>query len=104
MRKTILILRIIWVYFQIYVVSPFGILFRIPGFVLYALSLILFKNRDDQRSQSGKMTRAMDAIVEDREPNADQSRFMEEYADKTLKLAYQFWIGAALIALLIKYL
>lgn len=104
MRKTILILRIIWVYFQIYVVSPFGILFRIPGFVLYALSLILFKNRDDQRSQSGKMTRAMDIIIEDREPNADQSKFMEEYADKTLKLAYQFWIVAALVALLIKYL
>ena len=104
MRKTILILRIIWVYFQIYVVTPFGILFRIPGFVLYALSLILFKNKDDQRSQSGKMTRAMDAIVEDREPNADQSSFMEEYADKTLRFAYHFWICMALIVLLLKYL
>lgn len=104
MKKAILILRIIWLYVQIYVVSPFGILFRIPGFVLYALSLVLFRNRDDQRSQSGKMTRAMDVIIEDREPNPDQTRFMEEYADKTLRLAYHFWISLALIVLLLKYL
>ena len=50
------------------------------------------------------MTRAMDIIIEDREPNADQSRFMEEYADKTLRLAYQFWICMAVIILILKYL
>lgn len=103
MKKTILILRMIWLYIQIYVVTPLGVLFRLPGFILYAIYVVLFDNDEDKRTKSGRMTRALDSIVEQREPNADQSRFIEEYSDKTLRLAYHFWIVVALIYTLNRY-
>lgn len=104
MQKTILILKLLRLYFGIYVITPLGVLFRLPGFMLYALQLLLFKNGQEQKDASSNMNKVVHKIHSDDELEEEQRRFMKAYSEKTLHMAYQFWIGVALIVLLIKYL
>jgi len=104
MNKTIFILKLLRMYFGIYVITPLGVLFRLPGFMLYAFQLLLFRNGEEQKDVSSNMNQVVHKIHSDYELEEEQREFMKAYSQKTLALAYQFWIGVALIVLLIKSL
>lgn len=104
MSNTRQALRLLRLYFGIYVVTPLGVLFRLPGFMLFAFQLLLFKNGQEQKDTSSNMNEVMHKINSDDQLGDEQRKFMKAYSEKTLHLAYQFWIGVALIVLLIKYL
>lgn len=98
--------RIIFIYaryyLHAYLIGPLKFIFRIPGFVLFSIYLMVFGTDADRVTFTQHMAKGVKSASENDE-DAFEEPNIQRFLDMSLRFAFHFWIVVALIYTLNRY-